>query len=57
MEEASASGSIQEEEVDLPGPIYDDTKGIINKETSIKWGEVYQMFNNQSFPQGAEDEL
>jgi hypothetical protein len=31
VEEASASGSFQEEEVDLPGPIYDDTKGIIDK--------------------------
>ena len=46
VEEASASGSFQEEELDLPGPIYYDTKGIIDRETSIKWGEVYQMFNN-----------
>jgi hypothetical protein len=42
MEESSMSGTHKEEEVDLPGPIHDDTKGIIDKETSIKWGKVYQ---------------
>jgi hypothetical protein len=50
MEEASASGSHQEEEEDILGPIYDDTKGFIDKGTSVKWGEVFQMFKNQFFP-------
>jgi hypothetical protein len=31
MEESFTSRSHQEEEVDLSGPIYDDTKGIIDK--------------------------
>jgi hypothetical protein len=33
MEEASMSESHQEEEVVLVGPIYDDTKGIVDRET------------------------
>jgi hypothetical protein len=31
-----------EEEVDIntPGPIFDDTNGFIDRDTSLKWGEV-----------------
>jgi len=42
--------------VDTLGPAYDDTKGIINKETSIKLSEVYQMLNNYTFPHEAKDD-
>jgi hypothetical protein len=35
----------------MPGEVYDDTKCLINKETKFKWGEIYQMFNNQTFSQ------
>jgi hypothetical protein len=45
------------EEVDLPGPIYDDTKRIIDIKTSIKGGEVYRMFRNQTFLQGVEEDF
>jgi hypothetical protein len=45
------SGRDEEIDIDTPGPVYDDTQCFIDKETSFKWGEVYQMFNNQTFPQ------
>jgi hypothetical protein len=54
--EASTSGSWQEEEPDTPGAIYDDTIGLIEKVTSLKWGEFFQMVKKQNFPVEAEDE-
>jgi hypothetical protein len=57
MTKASTSRSHQEEEVDNLGTIYDDTTRFIVRGTSLKWGEVLQMFKNQSFPQEIEDEL
>jgi hypothetical protein len=56
IKEASASRSIQEEDVDTLGPVYDDTKGVIDKYTSLKWGEFIKCFNNQTFPQYGEDD-
>ena len=50
MTEASASWIHQEVEPDTLRPIYDDTIGFIEKVNSLKWGEVFQMFKNQSFP-------
>jgi len=40
MEDVYVSRSQPEEEEDILEPIYDDTKGIIDKQNSIKWGEV-----------------
>ena len=50
VKEAFASRSDPEEDVDTPEPVYNDTKGVIDKETLIKWGEVCQIFSNQTFP-------
>jgi hypothetical protein len=57
MGESPTSGSHQGEESDILGPIYDDTKGFIDKGTLVRWGEVFHMFKNQSFPQEAEENL
>jgi hypothetical protein len=56
VEEASASRILEEEDIDTPRPIYDDTKGFIDKETSLKWVEVYLMLNKQTFPQLPKDD-
>jgi hypothetical protein len=48
LEEASTRRYLEEEDIDTPRPVYDDTKGFIDRETSLKWGEVYHMFNNQA---------
>jgi hypothetical protein len=56
IEEASISKSAQEEYVVTPGIMYDATKGLINKETSLKWGEAYQMFNNYIFSHMEEND-
>jgi hypothetical protein len=37
VEEASTSKIVEEEDIDTQGPIYDDTKGVIDKDTSLKW--------------------
>jgi hypothetical protein len=50
VKEAFASKIVEKEYIDTSGPFYDDTEGITNKETSLTWGEVYQMFNNHTFP-------
>jgi hypothetical protein len=49
MTEASTRRSQQGEEEGIPGPIYDDTKGFIEKGTLVKWGEVFHMFKSHSF--------
>jgi hypothetical protein len=36
--------------------VYDDTKCLIDRETTFKWGEIYHMFNNQKFPQFQEQD-
>jgi hypothetical protein len=38
--EASTSRSIEEEDIYTLRPIYDDTKGVIDKDTSLKWGNI-----------------
>jgi len=51
IEEAFARKIVLEEEYIITrGPVYDDTKGVIDKDTSLKWGEVYHMFNNKKIP-------
>jgi len=44
--EFSTGKDMEEEDIDNTKPIYDDTKGFIDMETSLKWGEVYHMFSN-----------
>jgi hypothetical protein len=44
--EVSTEKDMEEEDIDNTIPIYGDTKGFIDMETSLKWGEVYHMFSN-----------
>jgi len=54
--EAFRSGSRQEEELDSRGGVYDDTTRLLEKGgTSLKWGEVFQMFKRQPFLVEVED--
>jgi hypothetical protein len=46
----------EEEEIETRGASYDDTKCLIDKETTFKSGEIYQMFNNQIFPQASKQD-
>jgi hypothetical protein len=51
IEEVPMAKDEEEEDVDTSRVVYDDTKCLIVKETTYKWGEIYQMFNNQTCPQ------
>jgi hypothetical protein len=47
-------GKEEDVEIDTPGLVYDDTLCVIEKDTSFHWGEIYQMFTNQTFSQTPE---
>jgi hypothetical protein len=47
VEESLASMEEEEEEVDMSGVVYDDTKCFIDLKTVFKWGEIYHIFNNR----------
>jgi hypothetical protein len=52
-----ARGSRQEEEIDTPGAVHDNTSRLLEKGgASLKWGEVLQMFKKQNFPMEAKDQ-
>jgi hypothetical protein len=36
----------EEEEVETQGTVYDDTKYLVDREITFKWGDIYHMFNN-----------
>jgi len=56
MTKASRSGNQQEEETGTPREVYENTIVLLEKAgTSLKWGEVFQMFKKKNFPVEVED--
>jgi hypothetical protein len=54
--EASGSGIQQDDEIDTPRDIYDNTMGFLEKGGSLKLGDIFQIFTNKNFLIDVEDQ-